>query len=407
MHKKALVLAVGLALAAPLAWAQEEEEDGKGLPGESPIIMYGKAYPELNFARGSGATAAGATVATIASQAPTGTSGIVKRTEMNGSNTHLGVRGSEKLGGGLTGIFQLETEFRADQNTTTFAARDSFVGLRSGFGTVRLGRMDTVFKKWGDTVQFLGISSGNITSTSGTLRVVGFGNNAASSFHLRRTNAIDYTTPRVAGFQAATQYSTDETDTATRHPHVWSSGIRYDRGPFYFAINHERHWDLFGGSRNVPTAMSNFTDQNVRSVDKATQFASELRLGKHKLEFDYIRKQYDENPAVTGRFQSYKNNAYLVAFESRWSNQWRTAAHWVRAEKGTCSRVSAVCITDGLEGTQISVGAAYFFSRRTYLFGFVQWLKNGSSAIYNTHPTQGPATGEDLVQYAFGLAHLF
>jgi predicted porin len=401
MQRKALVIAVGLALAAPLAWAQEEES------GADAVVLYGKLYPELNSARGKDPTPAGTPVATLTSQAPTGTSGIINRVEMNGSNTNLGVRGSEKLGPRLTAIFQLETEFRADQNTTAFAARDSFVGLRSSWGTIRLGRMDTPFKKWGDTLQFLGISSGNIVSSSNTLRVVGYGNNAASSFHLRRVNAVDYASPRMAGFQAAAQYSTDEADTFSRHPHVWSGGIRYDNGPIYLAVNHERHWDLFGGSRNAPATMSNFTDQNVRSKDQATQFVAEVRMGQHKLEFDYIRKEYKENPGITGRFQEYKNNAYMVVWDARWSQQWRTAAHYIKAEKGSCARVNAVCITDGLEGSQLSLGAAYYFSRRTYLFSFVQWIKNGRSALFNSHPTQAPATGEDLLQYAIGLATTF
>jgi predicted porin len=401
MQQRAIVVAVGLALTASLAWGQEDE----AASGDA-IVLYGKIYPELNWARGNDPTPAGSPVATL-SRTPTGTSGIIKRTEMNGSNTNMGVRGSEKLGGGITAIFQMETEFRVDQNTSAFAARDSFVGLRSPWGTIRLGRMDTPFKKWGDTLLFLGISSGNIVSTSGVLRVVGFGSNSASSFHLRRQNAVDYLSPRLGGFQATAQYSTDETDTAARHPHVWSSGIRYDNGPIYLAVNHERHWDLFGGSRNAPAAMSNFADQSVRSRDQATQFVAEVRMGKHKLEFDYIRKEYKENPAITGRFQQYKNNAYMVVMDSRWNNQWRTAAHYVKAEKGSCSRVNAACITDGLDGSQLSLGAAYYFSRRTYLFGFVQWLKNGRSSVYNSHPTQSPAVGEELFQYAIGLAHTF
>jgi predicted porin len=319
MQRKAIVLAVGVCFAGPMAWAADEAPSG-----DSVVTLYGKLYPELNSASGSGATAAGTPVATFAA-APTGTTGIVKRTEMNGSNTHFGVRGSEKLGPDLTAIFQLETEFRVDQNTTAFAARDSFVGLRSRFGTVRLGRMDTVFKKWGDTIQFLGISSGNIVSTSNVLRTVGFGGNSAASFHLRRSNAVDYATPRVGGFEAAVQYSTDETDTSTRKPHVWSGGVRFDNGPIYVALNHEIHWDLFGGSRSAPAAMSNFNDQNVRSKDTATQLATEFRLGKHRFEVDASRKKYLENPAVTGRFQEYKNTVYMAVWEATWNERWKTA----------------------------------------------------------------------------------
>ena len=113
------------------------------------------------------------------------------------------------------------------------------------------------------------------------------------------------------------------------------------------------------------------------------------------------------SPTITGRFQDYKNNAYMVVLDSRWNSQWRTMAHFIKSDKGSCTRVLAGCITDGLDGSQTSIGAAYYFSRRTYLFGFVQWLKNGRSSVYNSHPTQSPAVGEELFQYAIGLAHTF
>jgi predicted porin len=53
------------------------------------------------------------------------------------------VRGTEDLGGGLKAFFQLETGFRPDSNDTTFAARNSGVGLQGGWGSVLLGRWDS------------------------------------------------------------------------------------------------------------------------------------------------------------------------------------------------------------------------------------------------------------------------
>jgi general bacterial porin, GBP family len=407
-NKKALVVAVGLALSIPaFAYAAKGDEGGSsGKPEPDSVVeLYGKAYPEYAHSQGKDATAKGQATCTICAPAA-GENGIRDRTLLEASNTRLGVRGHEKLGGGLKAIFQLETEWRVDQNDTPFAARDSFVGLdHARWGTIKLGRMDTPFKNYGDELSFLGVSSGNFTSSSNVLRKTGFGTNSASSFHLRRQNAVQYETPDFAGFNGAVQYSTDETDTLTRHPHVWSGAIAWEGGPLKFSIAHERHWDLFGGSRNVPTAMSNFNDQNVRSKDKATQVMAIYKLGVHRFEADYIRKEYDENATLTGRFNNYKNNAYELIWDARWNRQWRTMVSYIKSLKGSCSRVNAVCTTDGLDGAQFQVGAAYYFSRRTYMFAMAAWLRNDPSARYNNDFTDSPNPGEDITIYALGISH--
>ena len=118
MHKKALVLAVGAALMMPGAFAATKGSADDG--PDSVVELYGKLYPEMIRESGKGATEVGATVSTLAG-APTGGTGIVKRNEMESSNSYFGVRGSEKLGAGLRGIFQLETIFLVDSNTSAFA----------------------------------------------------------------------------------------------------------------------------------------------------------------------------------------------------------------------------------------------------------------------------------------------
>lgn len=407
-NKKLLVMAIGAALAIPCAHAQRASAAAakEDVP-DSVVELYGKAYPEWIVPKsGNGPTPAGATVSTITNGTPTGRQSIIQRNEIEAPNTRIGVRGHEKLGGGLKAVFQLETEFRIDSNNTQFATRDSFVGLSHNvWGSIKLGRMDTPFKNYGDDISFLGISSGNFVSSSNVLRKTGFGTSSASSFHLRRNNVVDYETARLAGFQGRIQYSTDETDTSTRHPHVWSGGVRWEGGPFEVALMHEIHWDLFGGSLNAPAAMRNNADQAVRSKDKATQVMVKYKIGSHAFEADYIQKKYDENPTITGRFLQYKNNAYEIIWDARWSRAWRTQVEYIKAMKGTCARVNTICNTDGLDGWQFQVGAAYYFSSRTYLFAIAAILHNGFSAQYNNSGLQAPSIGEGINQYAVGISH--
>lgn len=409
-NKKVLVLAISAALAAPCAFAQK----GGGAKGEddadSAVVLYGKIYPEIVRQKGKDATPLGTAVATFAG-APSGTSSIITRNEMESSNSRLGVRGHEKLGGGLKAIWQLETIFLVDQNTSGFAQRDSFVGLQSGWGTIKLGRFDTPFKEYGDDISFLGVSSGNFTSTSAVLRRFGFGTSNTARFHERRLNSVQYESPELRGFDFKVMYSTDETDTAVRKPHVWSFGAKWEMGNLAIMGGHEIHWDLFGGSNNVPTAMRNTGDANARSKDKASEVAITYKLGAHQFEFDYEWHEWTESftaitPTATGRFSSYKNNSWLALWDARWSPQWRTQIHYVKGTAGKCTRLFVSsgdpCITDGLDGTQISAGVAYYFSRRTYLFFMYQQLRNGKSAIFASG-SQTPSVGEDVTQYALGI----
>ena len=403
MQKKILVGAVAAAVAIP-GMALAATNFGSG---DNVIELYGKVYPEIVIPHGSGATDAGATVATFAGK-PTGEDSIIRRTEMESNNSRLGVRGQERLGPDLKAIFQLETVFHVDSNDSKFAQRDSFVGLAGKkWGDIKIGRMDTPFKKYGDELSFFGISSGNFLSSSNVLRKTGYGTSSASSFHLRRQNAVEYETPHIAGVNAAVQYSTDETDKSGRHPHVWSGGVQWSGGPLKVALGYEEHWDLFGGSRNAPSSMSNFNDLSVNSRDKAFEVMAQYKIGHHTFEADWNQKKYDENATVTGRFQEYKNNAYELKWDARWTRAWRTAIWYVKAMKGSCSRVNASCSTDGLDGSQVNVGAAYYFSPRTFIFLVGAVLRNGFSARFNNEDLQDPSVGEDITQWAIGMNHSF
>lgn len=398
MQTKTIWIAVvGIALTAEAALAQS-----------SSLQLYGKLYPFVSFEKGSGASSAGATLSPITNAAADGGNAIASTAGLVAGNSRVGLRGAENLGGGLKAIWQIESLAAIDSGQGQIGGRDSFVGLEGGFGSFRLGHMDTIFKNYGDTLRFLGVSSGTWVSTSDVLRKIGFGTSSASSFHLRRTNSALYETPEVGGLVFGIQGSSSEAKTSTRDPRVLSLGIKFDAGPLYIAIAHEIHKDLFGGSQNAPLARRNTNDPTVNSTDKATQATIEYRVGRqHRFELDYIRKQYRETARVSGRFREYANDAVLMAMENRWGERWRTAFSYVWSQRGSCELVGTACSTDGLEASKITLGAAYYFSRRTYAFGAVGRVTNGHSARFNSADFGSPAPGEDITQAALGLAHSF
>jgi len=439
LNRKAMVLAVGAALAAPGAYAQIKS------PAGTDWEFYGKFYPEETHLHGDGATAPGTTgLSTL-----TGTLGgnaIIPRWEMQISNSYIGFRGSRDVGRGMKAIWQLEQSVPLDEGVvtansagfiSTFGNRNSFAGLANNeWGTVRLGNMDTPYKEYGNILGFLGVNSGNFVSQSNVLQKVGFGTSSASSFNLRRPNALDFTSPTIlGGLQTKVQYSrgnpSDTTGTGDnssgnsavgqsqtispvkRDPRVVSWGVKWEQGPLLVAFAQESHRDLFGGSLNSPSARRNQTadgttaDPSVNSVDTANQLAAVYKIGDHSIEADYVVKHYKEdNVVVNGRFQDYKNKAYMLLLESRWSGTWRTAVHYIRSSAGSCTLLNTACTTDGLEGHQIDVGVAYYLDPAMYIFGLYSKLTNGAAARYNSS-SQSPAPGEDITQGGVGIAYTF
>jgi predicted porin len=60
--------------------------------------------------------------------------------------SRLGVKASEDLGDGMTAIAHLEFQVEMANSGTLFKARNNFVGLKGGFGTVLLGIHDMPYK---------------------------------------------------------------------------------------------------------------------------------------------------------------------------------------------------------------------------------------------------------------------
>ena len=409
MKKTTLAIAIGAALAVQGAYAQKGGGKGDGPEPDSVVVLYGKVYPEIIWVSSSGATSAGTPTCSICGAAA-GENAIIKRSEMESSNSRLGFRGHERLGGQLKAIWQLETQFLVTDNGTPFAARDSFVGLASGWGTIKLGRMDTPFKEYGDDISFLGVSSGNFTSTSGVYRHIGFGTqNNAARFHERRINAVQYESPQVGPVDFKLQADTDELKLASgRNPRNYSAGLKWEIGPFALLFGYEMHKDLFGLSANVPSALrNNQATSGAHSKDTAAAAALQWKIGNHTFEIEGNRKKYDEPNSIAGHVRSYENNAYLFAWDARWGGPWRTAFHYVKATAGKCEIVARECNTNGLDGTQTSLGLAYNFSRRTYLFLMGSIVKNGTSAVYNNSNLQGPNPGEDIRQVGLGIHTTF
>jgi len=413
MNKKtAVALAVGALFATP-ALAQ------------STLEIYGKLYPEVSWTKGSGASAPGDVNATLVAGDGTVNGNHKGRGSVDTANSYVGFRGEEKLGGSLATIWQIETRTRFDTGSGGFWAngRNSFLGLRGGFGTVKLGNMDTIYKEYGAVVgNFFGASSGNFVSSSNVLSANGLGVEGAggsfddTGFHIRAPNSIQYQTPDFGGFQGGVQFSPDEHKgdpaSATRlegqNTNLWSFGLKYEAGPIYASVQHERHNDWFDASTQIEEAGGAATS-NTESRDRATRFSGSYAVTKqHKISADFAIMEWKESGGVAGDFANLKKRSFAVGWQAEWGGPWKSEITYVRNNKGTCAvQGGGDCSTDGLEGHLISAGVGYSFSKRTTLYGLASKLTSGKSAIYDQAANFDPNRGEDTTAFAIGVVHSF
>ena len=424
MKKKAAALAVAGLFAAPAVHAQIT----LGNETIGTVQAYGKLYPEFIVAKGQGSTQPGDGVSTLVSA-----SGILggaavqdhgQRNAIDSQNSYLGFRGERSLGGGLKGIWQIEQSVELDTGTGTFSSRNSFAGLSHNVaGTVKLGKMDTIYKEYGDTFGMFGISSGNLVSASNVLSNIGIGNGSASRFHERLNNTIQYQTAEFGGVQAGVQYMPDEgrgNPGVIINRNAWSYGVKYDSQVFYASVHQEIHNDAFGASSNLfgaNTAIANGTfsgtgsftpTATAHSRDQATRFSGELRFAGQRLVVDIARLHYSETgQSGTGKFQEYKKANWAVGYESN-IGPWGLATQYVRAGSGNCQITGGLdCSTTGLEAWLWTFGARYRFDRQTFVYLIGAKLGNGASARMDNWAGSDPNRGEDIKQAAVGISYSF
>ena len=98
--------------------------------------------------------------------------------------SRFGVKGSAELLSNLDAVYKIEWEVDAEGDSETLKARNRYVGLKGGFGSVLLGQMDTPLKKAQGKIDLFGDHAGDIKNV-----VEG---------ELRAKNVIAYITPKIA-----------------------------------------------------------------------------------------------------------------------------------------------------------------------------------------------------------------
>ena len=252
--------------------------------------------------------------------------GRVNRTVIQSQKSYIGFRAQRSFSPDLAGIVQIDTTVAPDDNanSTSFANRNSFVGLRSkSWGTILAGRHDEPIKLlqgsaapvWAsaDVMEtiingktMLATIDGQANALTGPAKTA-FQSNSANKwgqFHNRLKNVVMYQSPKFGDFNAVVEYSTDEVNGAsgTYKKPTYGGLIQYDDKRWNFGIAAEKleHFSakgkdlaalkLTGGYRgsgwSVGAAYSQI-DNNAGRKTNNWMIAGTYKLGPTTLKANY------------------------------------------------------------------------------------------------------------------------
>jgi len=234
MNKKIIALAVGSAIGAfgaSAAFAQ------------STVTLSGS----LNFNYGmfdNGGAGFGAGTNNSVNLAKTKYDGI------NNQESQWVVSGEEKLEGGMTAFFVCSTSMDITGGTAAnMCARNSYIGLKGGFGSINMGNYDTPAKRVTALYDPFPISAAmgqgaqmwNATASNAV------NGGTPASFSRRQANLVTYDMPSMNGVDASFAFtSTNEasamnTTTTVQKPRMWSAMVNYTNGPLGLGLGYESH----------------------------------------------------------------------------------------------------------------------------------------------------------------------
>jgi len=384
MKRKLVAVAVAGVLGGPaVAMAQ------------STVQLYGRMYVEYAYVdQGAHVTAPGQLVNTDVLQTPA---------------SHIGFRGEEKLGGGMSAWFQCETT--ADVRGVSqngFCGRNSALGLRGGFGNVFIGTWDTPFKRTlgiGNVgSNATGIFGNSFLLTGGSTNVTVV-NASRALFARQQANSINYDSPAMNGFRVMMAYSATNDATATTttvtnsKPRVFSLGGQYAAGPLTLAAGYERH--------------SAFAAAGGSNDDRGYHLAASYRFGSVTVGGIYTQQRFETAAAAENKFRGWHLGV-----------DWRIQGpHGLRAaytdgdSSGTVGAAAvagagatrpAIVAAGGEGAKQYMIRYVHTLSKRTeFTAGYVRIDNDANAAYYLGGMASTVRAGNDSDAWGVAVDHRF
>jgi predicted porin len=307
------------------------------------------------------------------------------------NSSRIGFRGNKDLGGGLTGLFQMESRVRLNTGSNAFlTSRDSYAGLAGGYGTVRLGR--TIGPVYYANYDYISMHNHDTGTSSDALlapAVIGAGRG-----FMNRT--VWYTSPKLGAFTVDVAYSLLDGARLTgvsSQPRYLGLVGSYDQGPLHLAASYAN------------TKNSDLLSPGVANDDKAYTFG-----GLYDFKTFVVGALIENAKSKTVTGSDAKRNYFRVsAMLPVGKNEFHVNLGTVNHGIGGIGNGTSTS-NDGAK--QWTVAYNYNITKETKVYGFYTRVHNDANGQYslgtgtaNVSPT--PVAGLEISSIAIGVRHNF
>ena len=337
--------------------------------------------------------------------------------EVNSHASRFGVKGNADLGSGLKALYKIEWQVDADDGSDTLKARNRFVGLKGGFGTTLLGKMDSPMKSSQGKFDLFNDWAGDIGNV-----VEG---------EVRASNTVAYITPKIAdvftGKAALVLVEENEADGCKSHlnntgltfdaddcddglTNAYSLSFAYEANGLYAALAYDNNMpstniaSSVDGLADVGIALAGTTNptllaaSNIIKAAAAVVRVDTVRLvGVYKIDAMQLGVLYSqsdiEDEYLSGNFGIDADQTALIL-----NAAYTAGANTFKIQYGM-SEIDADAIKDE-EKTVLNLGAEHAFNKQTKVYAYYT-----AEEVDNTNFIDGVDSSESAL--AFGMQHKF
>lgn len=299
------------------------------------------------------------------------------------TQSRLGFKGNEDLGGGLAAFFVIEGGIHADtgtstQNNTTFG-RTTAVGLRGNFGALSLGLQDTpLFTTLNTVVDPL---------RNGIIR----SNNLMPSTGFRASNSVLVRTTDFSGFSGDLMYVAGEVSGDAAAARAFGGSFGYSKGPLTARLGYHRKNNDSAVIKDSEDARNWLLGANYDLGPAKGYFGYEVNRGLNSSPLNNTAATFGGVAPVPSTDSTDLLLAVSVPFGPS-----TFVASYVRKNDKTVFNQDA---------QQYGVAYMYAFSKRTDLYTSYAVIRNHNGAAYTEGNSEEPGTGDK--QFTAGLRHRF
>jgi len=330
------------------------------------------------------------------------------------SSSRIGLKGTEDLGGGLSAYFQAETGFCAQGGTTAqqgpgtsagslttnggdsgycsggsqsgFMSRTAIVGLKGGFGSLSLGRMNSPAYDIDAQIDPFGLG------------LTGSGINMMPSAknYPRFSQAMSYSTPSFGGLTGRVVYAFGAQPGNNSAGRAYDAGLAYANGPIVVGVNYL--------NQNYIAATNIGTTAATGPTRKVTQVYGSYDLGVVKLAAMYEQLKADSGTGlsipITLAAGQPDLKYYLLGATIPVGPGSIIASYSQTKDSNTANSTAK----------QYAIGYTYSLSKRTNLYTSYSHINNNSNSFFAVGTASDQYAGSPGMSssgFALGIRHMF